>query len=111
MEDNKDILCSASYYKQGYFFNEKFNRLPDNIKKELKVITVCLSEKIRAISILGFYKDSGDFYIEVMNSPDDFMYDDIGAKLEVIQVEKENKELFNSVSLWYKTFVLKDIKL
>ncbi len=110
MESNKDILCSASFYKQGYFFNEEFSGIPENIKKELRVITVCLSEKTRGISILGFYKDNGDFYIEAMNAPDDFLYDDIGAKLEVNQVEKENAELFNSLTLWYKAFVIKDIK-
>lgn len=109
MDNNKDILCSASFYKQGYFYNEQFSNLPDKIKTELRVITVCLSEKIRAISILGFYKDTGDFYIEVMNLPDDFSYDEIGAKLEVIQVEKENKELFNSLTLWYRTFILKKL--
>lgn len=109
MDGNKDILCSASFYKQGYFFNEEFSAIPENIKRELKVITVCLSEKIRGISILGFYRDNGDFYIEAMNSPEDFLYDDIGAKLEVNQVERENKELFNSLSLWYKTFIIKDL--
>lgn len=107
--DNKDILCSASYYKQGYFFNEEFKSIPEEVKKDLKVITVCLSEKTRGISILGFYKDTGDFYIEAMNDPNDFLYDDIGAKLEVIQTEKENEELFNSLTLWYRTFILKNI--
>ncbi|MGN1317807.1 MAG: DUF6145 family protein [Lachnospirales bacterium] len=111
MDNNKTVLCSASFYKQGYFFNEEYSTLPENIKRELKVIAVCLSEKIRAISIFGFYKDTGDFYIEVLNSPDDFLYDEIGAKLELMQVEKENQELFSSLTLWYKTFILKDIKL
>lgn len=111
MEENKVVLCSASYYKQGYYFAEEFNSIPDNIKRELRVITVCLSEKTRGISILGFYKDSGDFYIEVMNAPDDFLYDDIGARFEAAQVERENRELFNSLVLWYKTFILKEINL
>ncbi len=109
MDNNKDILCSASFYKQGYFYNNKFSAIPENIKKELKVITVCLSEKIRGISIFGFYKDNGYFYIETMNLPDDLLYDEIGAKLEVNQVENENQELFNSLSLWYRTFILKEI--
>ena len=108
---DKDVLCSASFYKQGYYFNEEFKSIPENIKKELRVITICLSVKIRGIAVLGFYKDNGDFYIEAMNAPDDFAYDEIGAKLEVNQVELENKELFNSLTLWYKTFVLKDVGL
>ncbi len=103
--ENKDILCSASFYKQGYALNEKFERLPDEIKKELRVITVCLAEKTRGIAIIGFYKETSDVYIEVMNQPDDFLYDEIGAKMEVGYVERENEELFHSLSLWYRTFI------
>lgn len=110
MEENKDILCSASYYKHGYFFNEKFNRLPEQIKRELRVITVCMAERIKGIAILGFYKDSADVYIEVMNQPDDYLYDEIGAKLEVGYAERDNEELFRSLSLWYKTFIKGEVK-
>ncbi|MDO4301362.1 MAG: DUF6145 family protein [Clostridia bacterium] len=110
MEENKDILCSASYYKHGYFFNEKFNRLPEQIKRELRVITVCMAERIKGIAILGFYNDSADVYIEVMNQPDDYLYDEIGAKLEVGYVERDNEELLKSLSLWYKTFIKGEVK-
>ena len=37
---------------------------------------------------------------------DDFSYDEINAKLEVARVEKEHAELFNSLTLWYRTFVM-----
>lgn len=110
MEDNKDILCSASYYKHGYFLNDKFNKLPEQIKRELRVITTCLAERTKGIAIIGFYKDNADVYIEVMNQPDDYLYDEIGAKLEVGYVERENEKLFNSLSLWYKTFVIGEVK-
>ena len=100
MEDNKDILCSASYYKHGYLLVDKFEKLPEQIKRELRVITVCLAERTKGIAIIGFYKDSADVYI----------YDEIGAKLEVGYVERDNEELFNSLSLWYKTFILGEIK-
>ena len=45
-----------------------------------------------------------------MNQPEDYLYDEIGAKLEVGYVERDNEELFNSLSLWYKTFILGEIK-
>ena len=108
MEDLKDILCSASFYKQGYFLNDKFDRLPEGIKKDLKIISVTLAQRIRAISIIGFYKDNGDVYIEVMNQADDLLYDEIAAKLELGYVERDNEELFSSLSLWYKTFMIGD---
>lgn len=110
MKENKDILCSASYYKHGYFLNEKFEKLPEQIKRELRVITVCLAERTKGIAILGFYEDSADVYIEVMNQPEDYLYDEISAKLEVGYVEKDNEELFKSLSLWYRAFIKGDIK-
>lgn len=106
--ENKDILCSASYYKQGYFLNDKFAGLPEEVKKDLRVITVCLAEKTRGIAIIGFYKETADVYIEVSSQPDDFLYDEIGAKMEVGYVERENEKLFHSLSLWYRTFIKGD---
>lgn len=44
--------------------------------------------------------------MEVRNQEDDFSYDEINAKLEVARVEKEHAELFNSLTLWYRTFVM-----
>ena len=106
MEDIKDILSSASFYKQGYFYNDKMPILPESVKQELKIANVLLAEKIRGIAKIGFYKDTGDLFVEVRNQEDDFSYDEINAKLEVARVEKEHAELFNSLTLWYKTFVM-----
>ena len=100
MEDIKDILSSASFYKQGYFYNNKMPILPESVKQELKIANVLLAEKIRGIATIGFYKDTGDLFVEVRNQEDDFSYDEINAKLEVARVEKEHAEL------WYKTFVM-----
>ena len=101
MEDIKDILSSASFYKQGYFYNDKMPILPESVKQELKIANVLLAEKIRGIATIGFYKDTGDLFVEVRNQEDD-----LNAKLEVARVEKEHAELFNSLTLWYKTFVM-----
>ena len=106
MEDIKDILSSASFYKQGYFYNDKMPILPESVKQELKIANVLLAEKIRGIATIGFYKDTGVLFVEVRNQEDDFSYDEINAKLEVARVEKEHAELFNSLTLWYKTFVM-----
>ena len=106
MEDIKDILSSASFYKQGYFYNDKMPILPESVKQELKIANVLLAEKIRGIATIAFYKDTGDLFVEVRNQEDDFSYDEINAKLEVARVEKEHAELFNSLTLWYKTFVM-----
>ena len=54
MEDIKDILSSASFYKQGYFYNDKMPILPESVKQELKIANVLLAEKIRGIATIGF---------------------------------------------------------
>ena len=82
MEDIKDILSSASFYKQGYFYNDKMPILPESVKQELKIANVLLAEKIRGIATIGFYKDTGDLFVEVRNQEDDFSYDEINAKQE-----------------------------
>ena len=74
MEDIKDILSSASFYKQGYFYNDKMPILPESVKQELKIANVLLAEKIRGIATIGFYKDTGDLFVEVRNQEDDFSY-------------------------------------
>jgi hypothetical protein len=107
----KCVLNSASFYKQKYYFNEEFERLPEKIKNEMKVITVCLAQLTRGIIMTGFYRDNGDFYIEAMSEPDDMDYDEIGARLEVNKVERESRELFEQLTLWYKTFVIESEKM
>jgi glycine/serine hydroxymethyltransferase len=102
----KAILCSASHYKQGYAYNEDFSGIPENIRKELKVIAVCLAEKTRGIATLGFYTDNGDFFVEVSGNENDALYDEIGARLEANGVAKDYEELFKALSLWYRTFVI-----
>ena len=38
------ILCGANAYEQKYYFNEKFDKLPQSIKDELHIICVLFTE-------------------------------------------------------------------
>lgn len=99
----KEVIAAASSYNQKYYFNPKFNGLPIDIKNDIKTITVCLAEKLHGIFNMGFYED-GSIFFESLGENDDFDYDEIGAKLEIKKLEKEEKELIKSLSLWYKVF-------
>ena len=46
MQENSGrvVLCGANAYEQKYYFNEKFNRIPDAIKEELHIICVLFTE-------------------------------------------------------------------
>jgi len=96
----KEVLVSASCYKQLYYINKEFNNLPTDIKNKLKVICVSLAEKLHCIFSIGFYKD-GTIYIEARGDETDYNFDDIGSQLEIKKLQKDESELFKSLNLWY----------
>ena len=53
------VLCGASSYVQKYYFNEKFNLLPEEIKNELKImflLNFCFfNDEFEKIDILNLY--------------------------------------------------------
>jgi len=97
----KKVLSAASSYNKKYYFNNEFDKLPETIKSDIKVITICIAEKTHGIFNVGFYND-GSIYFESLGQSDDFNYDEIGAKLEISKLENKEKQLINSLSLWYK---------
>lgn len=99
-------MSAASCYNKKYYFNPLLDKLPNKIKEDIKEISICIAEKIHGILAIGFYED-GSVYFEASKEENDFDYDDIGAKLEINRIEREEKELINSLSLWYKLFILK----
>lgn len=95
------ILSIASCYNQKYFLNPLFRKLPEEVKKEIKIISVCIAQKIHGIFIMGFY-DDGSIYLRTEAIEGDFDYDEVGAGLEVERIKREEKELLNSLCLSYK---------
>lgn len=96
----KQIFISASYYKQKYYANPRFDGLPVDIRNEMRDLSIMLAEKLHGIITLGFYP-SGDVFFEIDQEDGDFEFDEIGAKLELKEIEAENKERFKTMKLWY----------
>lgn len=96
----KIVLNAASCYNKKYFLNPDFEDLPQAVKDDIKKITVCLAEKLHCIFTIGFYAD-GNLYFETAGAESDFDYDEIGAGLEIEKLEREEKELIKSLSLWF----------
>lgn len=103
----KEILFATSCYTQKYYFNAKFESLPEGIKEEIRVFLIPLCHKIHGILELGFYEDDGEVYIESSFNDGDAMYDEIGAKLEIDKLLREEKEFFSQLKLWYNLVILK----
>lgn len=96
----KEVLAAANCYLQKYFFSPDFDAIPNDIKKEIRIITVCMAQKLHCVFSIGFY-DDGSVFLETNADENDFEYDEIGAGLEIAKIRREEAELLQSLSLWY----------
>ena len=98
------ILCGANAYEQKYYFNEKFSKLPASVKEELHIICVLFTEEIGGVFMIGFDED-GHVVLVTDADENDLLYDDIGSGLLVKEVRNRRQELFESLELFYRSFV------
>ena len=99
------VLCAASAYEQKYYFNKAFDRIPDDIKDQLHIICVLFTEDIGGI-ILFEFDEEGHLHIRTEATASDYNYDEIGAALEVKEIQKQRRDMLNGLELYYRAFVL-----
>ncbi len=107
MDSNKTVLCAASAYEMKYYFNEQFNGIPESIKEELHILCVLFTEEVGGVFTIAFEED-GNVLLETNADDDDIYYDEISSGLMVSEVRRKRKELFESLSLYYRVFILKE---
>ena len=103
----KTVLAAASYEKQKYFLEKKFEALPESIRDEVKIICVMLAQKLCCTFVMGFDAE-GSLYFETVKREDDFDFDEIGAELEIKQLRQREKELLKALELWYRVFLTEE---
>lgn len=109
--DNRVVLCAASAYEKKYFFNQDFKAIPKSVQDELHIICVLFTEEVGGVFSIVFEED-GSVSLETNADTDDIYYDEISSGLLVREIQRKRQELLNSLSLYYRIFVLKeDIKL
>lgn len=106
--DNREaavILCAANSYEKKYYFNQQFAKIPQSIQDELHIICVLFTEEVGGIFSIGFDEEGN---IQMMTNADeeDLLYDEIGSGLLVHQITIKKRELFESLEMFYKSFVL-----
>lgn len=107
-EKGRIVLCGANAYEQKYYFNEKdFDKLPDSIKDELHIICVLFTEEVGGIFTLVFEED-GELSMETRQADDDIYYDEISSGLLIRKIRDNRQELFESLALYYRVFILKE---
>ena len=107
MEENKEriVLCGANAYEKKYYFNEKFNGIPESIKDELHIICVLFTEEVGGVFTIVFEED-GSVSLETETYEEDILYDEISSGLLIREIRMQRQELLESLSLYYRVFVL-----
>lgn len=107
MSDKRVVLCGANAYEQKYYFNEQFQGIPDSIKDELRIICVLFTEEVGGILTIVFEED-GTLSLETNAEEDDIYYDEISSGLLIGEIRRKRQELLESLSLYYRVFILKE---
>lgn len=105
MSSTRTVLCGANAYDKKYYFNKQFEKLPQSIQEELHIICVLFTEEVGGIFTIGFEED-GSVTMQTEAAEEDYLYDEIGSGLLVSEVRRKRVELFESLSLYYRAFVL-----
>lgn len=103
--DGKTVLCCANSYEEKYYINEEFERLPESIKDELKIMSVLFVTDVGGILTLA-YDPEGNLEFDVMCDEGDLLFDEIGCGLKIKQIQNEKIELFQALETFYKVFFL-----
>lgn len=107
MEETKIVLCGASAYEQKYYFNERFNGIPESVKEELHIICVLFTEEVGGVFTIAFEED-GNVVLETEAEEEDIYYDEVGSGLLVGEVRRNRQDLFEALRLYYRIFILKE---
>lgn len=105
MYEEKIVLCGANSYEKKYYLNPDFEALPQEIQDELKIMCVLYTEDVGGILTLVFEED-GTLCFEVTTEDFDPMFDEIGSKLKIKEMQQTKEELLRSLELYYKVFFL-----
>ena len=108
METNKSgevVLCAASEYEQEYYFNQSFSHIPEDVKDQLHIICVLFTEDIGGI-IMFVFDEEGNLQIRTEAKESDFNYDEIGAALEVKEIQRQRSDMLHGLELYDRAVFL-----
>lgn len=102
MKDEKIVLAYASQYAEKYYFNDKLGKIPEEVKKEVLVLLILLTEEAGGVAELSF-DEYGTAVVDSWCEEGDLGYDSISAGLLLREIEREHADLLHSLELWYQT--------
>lgn len=105
MYDGKVVLCGANSYEEKYYLNPDFEQLPEAVRNELKIMCVLYVNDVGGILTL-VYEESGELCFEVTSEEFDPMFDEIGSRLKIKQLQREKQDLLEALQMYYKVFFM-----
>lgn len=104
--EDTSVLCAANSYTEKYYLNPLYAALPEGIREDLQKMCVTLTEEAGGIVMMRFNED-GVLELTSYAEETDFYYDEISAGLLIRRIERENEELFDGLSNYYRIRFLK----
>lgn len=105
MYQDQIILCGSNSYEKKYYLNPDFESLPSSIKDELKIMCVLFTEDVGGILTLA-YEEDGTLCLRVDAEETDLLYDEIGSRLKIKELQRTRQDLFEALETYYKVFFL-----
>ena len=105
MYDGRVVLCGANSYEEKYYLNPDCEQLPDAVKEELKIMCVLYVNDVGGILTL-VYEEDGELCFEVTSEEFDPMFDEIGSRLKIKQIQREKQDLLEALQMYYRVFFL-----
>ena len=105
MYEEKIVLCGANSYEEKYYLNPDFEQLPEAVRNELKIMCVLYVNDVGGILTL-VYEENGELCFEVTSEEFDPMFDEIGSRLKIRQLQREKQDLLEALQMYYKVFFM-----
>ena len=105
MFDENVVLCVSNSYEKKYYFNPDFDKLPDDVKNELKIMCVLFTEEVGGILDMEFGEE-GNLLFKSSADEGDLLYDEIACGMLVKKYQYEKRELLESLEMFFKVFFL-----
>ncbi len=99
--NEENVLCAASSYSQKYYFNPRFDMIPERVKKELKIMCVTFTEETGGVLVMEF-SPQGKLMIRVEADDGDYLFDEIESGIRIGRMQQDNEELFGQLELCYR---------
>ena len=99
---NKEVLAYASQYKEKYYFNDTLGKLPEEVRKEVLVLLILLTEEAGGVAEFAF-DEEGEVFVDSWCEEGDLGYDHISAGLLIREIERDHADLLEQLNAWYRT--------